>query len=103
MPLMNNLTIERVVKIKVGFTADQWELYRDVEVAAFGKDGAETYRQCAAGALNVALSAAVNNGDDRYEVERKVYQVMRDYRQYGATDTEPRALLAQALDQIFGE
>jgi hypothetical protein len=99
MPIMKNLTIQRTFKITVGFTADQWELYRDVEVAAFGKDGAETYRQCAAAALNVAL----NNGDDRGEVERKVFQVMREYRQYGAQDTEPRGLLSLALDQIFGE
>jgi hypothetical protein len=101
--MMKNLTIQRTFKITVGFTADQWELYRDVEVAAFGEAGAETYRQCAATALNVALSAAVNNGDSRSEVERKVYQVMRAYSQYGAQDTEPRYLLGQALNQIFGE
>lgn len=100
---MQNLTIQRVLKINVGFTADQWELYRDVEVAAFGKAGAETYRQAAAAALNCSLSAAVNSGYSREDVRRMVYQTMYTYRQYGATDTEPMALLNQALNEIFGE
>jgi len=100
---VKNLTIQRVVKINVGFTADQWQLYHDVEVVAFGKEGAETYRACAAAGLNVALSSAVNNGCDRREVEHQVHTAMRAFREYGSLDSEPIRFLQQALDEIFGE
>lgn len=97
---MNNLYVERVVKISAYFTPDQWQLYNDVDVAAFGKDGAAAYRAGVAFELNKTLCDYVNRGETRAAITTAMHSLMRHRAEYGASDTEPRAFLEQVLDAI---
>lgn len=83
--------IEKKITIKLELTADDWQLYT-----------ASTNCTKAAMALNKAIETAVNTGLSRYEVERAANVAMRANDKYGATDTEPRWVLNDILDEVFG-
>jgi hypothetical protein len=99
---MKNLN--KTFKIDPKITADQWQLYSfddEPKLAAKSK--------LAARALNTALKKAVNNVDpslpevDQWNtVYKAVAVVMHRYSECGATDTEPRYVLADILDELFG-
>jgi hypothetical protein len=91
---VKNLIIERVVKISVYLTAEQWQLYTSTYPA-----------ECSAiaFALNKTLIEYVNRGETREAVERFMLSAMRHAAEFGANDTEPRAVLDAILNEIFGE
>lgn len=91
---MKNLIIERVIKISVYLTAEQWQLYTEAEPV-----GARVTAQ----ELNKTLCDYVNRGETRAEVTRFMHSLMRHSSMYGADDTEPHAVLNAMLDEIFGE
>jgi hypothetical protein len=91
MAVFKNLHIQRVTKISVGFTKQDWKLY-DVE-----------YANIAAARLNDTLSAHVNRGAEETAVREAMHRVMADHSEFGANDTEPRAFLEKVLDEIFKE
>ena len=93
MAVMDYVNITRSVKIDPILTAHQWQLYT-----------LSLPRTCdkAAKSINAALKKAVNSGLTRNEVYEAVEKVMYRLRNTGAADTEPRGVLADILDNIFG-
>jgi len=87
---MRNLTIKRTVEAT--FTAREWQLFTDMPEAAW-----------AAGELNRSLEEAVATGGDREYVRDRVRTRMGELASFGASDTEPRWHLEDALTAIFGE
>lgn len=73
------------------YDADRWELYQMGGVANV------------AAALNNSFMTAVNAGKDRDEVESAVWKTMDKYSKFGAWDTEPRGVLDDLIDEVFGE
>ena len=73
------------------YDADRWELYQMGGAAE------------AAAALNNSFMTAVNAGKDRDGVEAAVWQTMDKYSKFGAWDTEPRGVLGDLIDAVFGE
>ena len=88
---MNGLIVTRIVRVKVSFTAEQWQLY----TASMPCGSAAT-------TLNIELNQYVNNGFTRAEVRTRMHVEMSRLRKTGAFDTEPRAFLETVLDEIFG-
>jgi hypothetical protein len=88
---MKNLEIKHVVKIRVWFTASEWELYDTLEarVVAYG--------------LNATLEDYVNRGEKKDVVRRFMLSAMNGHSDAGANDTEPRAFLERVLTEIYGE
>jgi hypothetical protein len=89
---MNNVHIEKITQVNITLTADQWDLYTR------SRDCSE-----AAEALNKTLEESINDGLSREEVVLMMDQVMVKYANYGAWDTEPRWVLEQILDEVFGK
>ena len=101
---MKNLNKTVSIKIDPKLTADQWQLYSfddEPKLAAKSK--------LAARAINTALKKAVNNMDsslpevDQWNTAYKAVKiVMNRYSECGATDTEPRYVLSDILDELYG-
>lgn len=91
--LENKIFIRKTISVSAKLTADEWELYSDM-------DGAEA----AAEELNKELEFAVRAYETREWVEKKMlsFMGMKEFREFGASDTEPRAVLADILDNIYG-
>lgn len=89
-PTIKGLTITK--HITLNLTACQWELYEKPGCSA------------AASVLNCAVETAVNTGlDDRYAIWERVFPAFKTYEDFGALDTEPRRVLKDILDAVFGE
>ena len=88
---MKNLTIKRVVQVKLYLTAEQWGLYNPKSVEAAGT----------AWALNNNIENYVNRGEDRKTVALFTRSMMVHAREFGADDTEPHDILEQILDEIY--
>jgi hypothetical protein len=86
---MRNLTVTRRPTIEVSFTADQWELYGDAK------------RDEAARLLNQKLQELVNAGVEQRSVMSQMHALMANLGDVGASDSEPRGLLVDALREIF--
>ena len=91
--LRDKMTIKRVVEVTIMLSAEDWELYND-------ENGADL----AAFELNRHLEFCVKTSQDKEEVRRRMDTYMSNpvYRKYGASDTEPRAVLDNILDNIYG-
>jgi len=91
---MRNLV--KTVRIESFLTADQWQLYTC---------STELKRKCetAARHLNTAVSEAVAKQMTRVGVREHVYLVMDKFKHTGAYDTEPRGVLEDILDEVFGK
>jgi hypothetical protein len=72
-------------------TADDWQLYTDRR------------RGEAAADLNREITTAINEGLNRDVVRTIAQTVMRKYADLGACDTEPRNVLEDVLDAVFGK
>ncbi len=83
--------LQKKVSINANFTADQWQLF------TCSMDCAP-----AASALNKALTAAVNAGKTRDQVEEAMDPVFSRFSKFGAADSEPTHFLRRVLDEIFG-
>ena len=94
--ISNWLIRSQALKIKktveCNLTGEQWGLY------AASMNCAEAAR-----ALNRAFESAVNSGLCYGDVQNKVDIVRREYRKFGANDTEPREVLAELLEAVFGD
>lgn len=80
--------VTKKFKVTVQATPDDWQLYPKA-----GRDEA-------AAALNRRFEILVNKGATRDVVERSM--CLRDYRDWGAQDTEGLYFLEQLLDETFG-
>lgn len=85
------LKIEKVIRVKLDYSADQWKLFAKV------KGAEEVAKQ-----LNRAFEEAVNSGLSRYGVQKHMDEVMGKIHGYGASDTEPLSQLSDLLDKVFG-
>lgn len=83
------LVIKKTVSLS--HTAEDWDLFTE-----------EPGVDIAASALNRAFEDAVNTGKDRDTTRRLMGNVMGNYSQYGARDTEPERVLSRLLDKVFG-
>jgi hypothetical protein len=81
------------VTIDPSLSGDDWQLYTQSRPEEC---------ESAAQALNAALGAAVNCGKRRPEVQAAVWAVMAQLSKTGAYDTEPRGVLEDILDDVFG-
>lgn len=89
---MKNLSKTVTVKVKIKFTANQWQLFSDMEGVDVAVDD-----------LNSTLETSVNEGKTRQEIIDIMDVIMSKHADVGAADTEPDQLLADALDEIFGK
>lgn len=76
--------------VKLDYDADEWDLYTDM-------DGVEDVAKN----LNETFVQSVNSGMSRDEVESAVYKKMREYKQFGASDSEPGHVLEYLLRKVF--
>ena len=92
--LETKMSIRKTIIANIMLSAEDWDLYSDME-------GAEI----AAFDLNRHLELCVKTSDSKDEVRRRMDTYMGDpaYRKYGASDTEPREVLNNILDNIYGE
>ena len=84
-----HLKIEKVLKIQVWLTPQEWSLYD------------RSFANVVSHALNSTLTTYVNRGETRERVTEMMLSVMRDYEDYGARDTAVREVLEYLLDEIF--
>ncbi len=91
---MKNLGITCTIDAQL--TAEQWQLYTC---------STELKRKCdtAARHLNKAVTEAVAKKMTRVGVREAVYLVMDKFKHTGAYDTEPRGVLEDILDEVFGK
>jgi hypothetical protein len=78
---MNGVKI--IYKVKLALTEDDWQLYN--------MPGSKK----AAREINTKVAKALNNNDIQ-----GAYEVLQEYREYGATDTEPTAVLNEIMDKM---
>ena len=90
MGIASKLEIRRTIKLSL--TAEDWEIYRDPEVGDFER---------AAKMMNIRLAIIINNSSSCSEARRECGELLHSYREFGATDSEPRRVLEQILDQFF--
>lgn len=101
---MKNLNKTVSIKIDPKFTADDWQLYSFSDTPSMA-----TKSKLAARTLNTALKKAVNDMDtslpkvDQWNTAYKAVKVvMNRYSECGAEDTEPRYVLCDILDELYG-
>jgi hypothetical protein len=78
----------------LNISADDWEMYATSKPAECAE---------AAAHLNREITTAINEGLNRDVVRSIAQTVMRKYADLGATDTEPRNVLEDVLDAVFGK
>jgi hypothetical protein len=91
--------LNKTVKINIDpkFSASDWQLY------SFRDDPAmREMSKAAAKAINRALKIVVAVEASRDVAFETVYNVMSKYSGCGATDTEPRGMLLDILNDIYG-
>lgn len=71
------------VHIKLSLTASEWQLY-DMPGA-----------KAAARSMNSRIAKALNAGDDK-----AAFQVLKDYAEFGACDSEPQYVLNYIMDKM---
>ena len=88
---MKGLKITKKVHIEVSMTAEDWELYCS-----------QPESKHAAIALNRCFEECVNNaGCDKKETQKRMMEIMRDWRDLGTMDSEPMFQLQRMLSEVF--
>lgn len=82
--------IGRSAQVSVNLTAEQWQLFSDMALS-----------HQAAVALNLAAQFALS-ASDRETAWERMRPAMDTYMDCGASDTEPRAVFSEMLDEVFG-
>ncbi len=82
--------LRRQVVADVSLTARQWQIFSDMT----GADGA-------ASALNRAAEEALCE-PTRAKAYDKMMRTMDRLSHFGASDTEPRCVFAEMLDEVYG-
>ena len=85
---MKGLTIKK--RAVVELTAEDWQLYSHMHGVRW-----------AAKDINASIQRSFDRGQTRTETEKQALQIMRVHIEYGAMDTEPRAVLGQLLDELY--
>jgi hypothetical protein len=78
---MNGIKI--TCKVKLSLTADEWALYDKPGVKAVARS------------MNAKVAKALNAGDFH-----AAFAVLREYQDFGASDTEPEAVLNVIMDKM---
>jgi hypothetical protein len=91
MKLSNNVSIRK--QISVDLSANQWDLYTH--------SYSRTVIEKVANILNRRLVLAFNSGKRKEEVQSEMLALMDDFSVYGASDTEPRAVLNKLLNSLY--
>jgi hypothetical protein len=90
-------------KSRISLTAKEWELYVDSmncdEVAKILNDSLDVLIK---NARKKIATGNVNPYDEMEDVGQTMWEIMDDYKDYGAYDTEPRRVLENILNQEFG-
>ena len=81
--------VSRSAVVEVNLTADQWQLFREP-----GVEGAAL-------ALNIAAANALA-APSREEAWDRMRPEMDRQWHYGASDTEPRSVFSEMLDEVYG-
>jgi hypothetical protein len=89
------VAIFKKTRIAVTNTPEEWALW-----STTGNDAALAV---AADRLNDCLEESVNNALSRPITEDRMLMLMEELWEYGAAGTEPRSVLHEALDYIYGE
>lgn len=87
-----NIAFTRKVTATVNLDAQEWQLYSSM-------DGADE----AAVVLNRAIEAAIANATSPYDAFRQFCLVANKLQNFGAIDTEPRAVADYIISKAFGE
>lgn len=85
---MKNVTVE--TKLTINLTASQWQLYSSVEGVNH-----------AAYAMNAAVQKALMEHTNPGEAYGAACKAMRQFRNYGAVDSEPLHVLDQLMQLRF--
>lgn len=88
---MRRITVKSDGTVTVAFTAREWDLFTCRPEA-----------ERIAGILNRELSYAISHGLNEDDVFDHMEFVMEHLPGFGASDTEPRAVLASVLIALFG-
>ena len=92
---MRGVTVKTAKTVALTLDADDWELY--TSSPALHARASE-----AVAAINAAIQGAVNSGADRKAAAAAAHVAMRAHSGAGADDTEPRGVLADVLDEVYG-
>jgi len=84
-----NITKKTVVTLSL--TAGQWQLYSTMRGVGL-----------VARNINAGVAKAINSARDWNEAYTLGRLVLAKYGQFGAMDTEPRGVLQDVLDEVFG-
>ena len=95
--LNGKVTVKVKRMVNVELTASDWQLYSPETPEDASPDRA-------ARALNSALMVFLSNEDlSRDQVRDRMYTVMNTLSKTGAYDTEPRDVLEDILDKVYGK
>lgn len=87
--LKNKIAIKKLAVVSLdGY---DWQLYPNEEMDNVARD------------LNATFERSVAAGNNRFGVMRDMKPVMRAHAKSGADDSEPRSVLDDLLDEVFGE
>lgn len=93
---MKGVTVIRNPSIKIDLTADDWWLYS-------GED--YPYRDSVTVSLNRGIEDILNTSNDFYsqrEKKQRCWNLLEQYKGYGAADSEGGAVLDNILREFFG-
>ena len=91
MGVAEKISIEKRHTAKLSLDGEDWSLF------TASMDCAKV-----AAALNEAFEKGVADTNGRAGTRRAVVAVMTSFADYGANDTEPRDMLEELLDRVFG-
>lgn len=89
--MVDKLSIDTRKTVKLKYTCEDWDLYDT-------KPGCDFVARV----LNDVFEESVNTGLNRRETEKRMHEVMKQYREFGTYDTEPGYVLDRLLDKVFG-
>lgn len=87
-----NISFTRKVTATVNLDAQEWQLYSSM-------DGVDKVAE----ALNRGIETAIGNSSTWGEAHKQFCKVLNAYSEYGAIDTEPRAVADYIISKAFGE
>lgn len=86
---MQGIEIKR--RVKLSLSAGEWQLYSSMPGA-----------KKAARSLNAAVAKAINASADKRSGYQAACQAMVPFADFGAIDSEPRYVLQDIIDKVYG-
>ena len=91
------ITFNRGPNISISASADDWQLYlADTEEQ-------EQERDFTADQINWEIEEVVVNNTEALKAYHEANEVLYRFKRWGAADTEPRTVLAELIEQVYGE